>query len=455
MKIIIIGCGKIGFRLAGTLAKMHDVTIIDTNLKKLNRVMEACDVRCVKGSGVSAAVLSEAGVKKADLVIATTYTDETNIVCCLTAKKLGASNVVARIRNPEYASELSHLKIALGLDLIINPQETVAIEIAKLMRFPTIENLRLFAKGHLEMIEISITDKMPIANLSVTQASKRFNQHFLIGAVRRGEKTIIPNGNTLIEPGDVIYVLGKPVEVTELCRHLGLPVTTVKSAVIVGGGRTAFYLANHLEEMDIKIKIIESDYERCLELSSLLPQAIIIHGDGTNSDLLLRENYAKTDAFISLTGKDESNFMAALLAKHNGIPHVLAKINNANYNTLLGDVGIEHFVNVSAATAKIVCRFIKSIENQEEGDASSFYRIFSEKATVLEFIVDDEHAEIVNIPLKKLPFKKGLLLAAIYHHGNLIIPNGNDIIKKGDIVVFIAEQNQYINLMENLLTTGE
>ena len=287
MKIIIIGSGKVGYNLAERLSREnHHVTVIDRNSSVLNKAEESLEVLCIRGNGVSTNILLEAGVEKADLLIAVTSSDEVNMVCCLTAKKLGVKHTIARIRDYEYAHELSLLKEELDLDLIINPEQAAADEIANVLNFPTAINVENFAKGRVKMVEIKAAADMPIVGMKLKDIPNKISSSILIGVVIRENEVIIPKGDFVIAENDCIYIIGKPSSIYNFCKLSGRCPMKVKNVMIIGGGRISIYLASLLVEMDMKVKIIEIDKEKCVELSELLPEALIIHGDGTDEEFL-------------------------------------------------------------------------------------------------------------------------------------------------------------------------
>lgn len=453
MKVIIIGDGKVGYSLAEHLSKEdNDVTIIDKNPEALRKANEYLDVMCIKGNGVSTKILIEAGVKEADVLIAATASDEMNMVCCLTAKKLGASHTIARIRDPEYADELSLLKNELGLDMVINPERAAAREIARILRFPQAVNIEVFAKGCVEMVEIRVTDKMPIAGMKLKVISNHISSDILIGAVLRGNQAIIPRGDFQINTGDIIYVVGQPLSVTYFCKKIGLYIQKIKNVMIVGGGRISYYLANALEETGMKVKIIELDHDRCLTLSELLPEALIIHGDGSDDTLLHSENLSEMGAFVSLTGRDEENFMSALMAKQAGVSKVITKISRNNYLNLIKSLGIDSVVNPSQITTNLILLFVRGLKNALGNPIESLYRIVDNQAEALEFTIS-ETTKFLDIPLKKLKVPNDILVAVIVRKNKIIIPHGNDTIQLGDSVILIAK-NRQISDLSDIISAG-
>ena len=279
MKIIIVVVGKVGYSLAQSLSgEDNDVIIVDNDRNALRKAYEHLDVMCIKGNGLRSSTLIEAGVRECDLLIAVTGSDEMNMVCCLTAKKLGAKHCVARIRDPEYADELSLLKDDIGLDMAINPEREAADEIARIIEFPPAINVEFFAKGRIEMAEIKIAPQLSICGKSLRDNKDKYFKSVLVGAVQREGEVFIPGGDFVINEDDLIYIIGEPSKVRRFCRQIGLELYRIRSAMILGGGRLSYYLAKSLDEIGVKVKIVEVSQERCDELSELLPNALIICG---------------------------------------------------------------------------------------------------------------------------------------------------------------------------------
>ncbi|MDD2503876.1 MAG: Trk system potassium transporter TrkA [Clostridia bacterium] len=446
MKIIIIGGGKVGYNLAENLSREdNDITIIDKNADALKKADEYLDVMCIKGNGLSTRVLTEAGVKEADLLIAVTNSDEMNMVCCLTSKKLGVDHTIARIRDPEYAEELSQLKEDLSLDMVINPEQAVAAEISRLLEFPPAMDVEMFSKGRVEMVEMMVTREMSIVNMNLKDIAKRFSSEILIGGVFRNDDVIVPKGNTIIQEKDTIYIVGRPSEVFHFCTKIGIHVQKIKNAMIMGGGRIAYYLAKYLDDMGIKIKIIEIDRKRCMELTELLNNVLVINGDGSEENVLLSENLSEMGAFVSVTGRDEDNLMAALLAKLYGVKKVVAKINRTSYSGVIKNLGLDNVVSPKLITANYILRYVRGLQNAMGNPVNSLYRIMNNKAEAIEFTAN-QFTKILDTPLSKLNIMAGILVAAIVRKHKIIIPHGNDVIKAGDNVILIAKEKKLIDL---------
>lgn len=450
MKIIIIGDGKVGYNLADYLSKeKHDITIIDKNAEKLRDAMETLDVCCTKGNGLSTSILLSAGVREADLLIAVTNSDEMNMVCCMTAKKLGARHTIARIRDPEYADELSQLKYDLDLDMVINPEQAIASEIARLLEFPSALSVEMFARGRVVMVGVRVTKEMPLPGQSVREVSQKFSSAVLIGAILRGQNVLIPGGSTTIQKDDVIYTVGHPAKVFGFCARIGLNSQEISDVMIVGGGKIAHYLAEYMDEINVRVKIIDVDHERCRQLDELLPRALIIHGDGTDDKMLRAENISDMGGFVALTNLDEENFMTALLAKRFGVPRVIAKINRKSYRDLNVGIGIDELVSPKEIIAAHIVRYVNGLHNAMNNPGNTLYRIINEQAEMVEFIAG-KGTKLLDIPLRKLKLIPGVLVGIIIRKNLTIIPHGNDAIKLQDSVILITKGQRLADLNDIL-----
>lgn len=442
MKIIIIGAGKVGYNLAENLSKSnHDVIIIDKNYTALSKAEENLEVLCIKGSGVSTNILMEAGVATSDLLIAVTNSDEVNMVCCLTAKKLGVKRTIARIRDHEYAHELLLLKEELGLDLIINPEQAAADEVTNMLNFSSAIDVENFAKGRVKMVEIKATGDMSMVGMSLKDIGSKFESSILIGVVIRNEEVIVPNGSFVINEDDRIYLIGQPSNLYNFCKVFGKVPLKVKNVMILGGGRIAVYLSKLLTEIGMKVKVIEIDREKCIQLSELIPDALIIHGDGTDEELLRSENIDEMDAFIAMTGMDEENMMASLLAKQNGAKKVIAKVSRINYMSIIKNLGIDSLISPKQITSNQILKYVRG------NSVESLYRIVEGQAEITELIAESG-SRILNTRLKKLRLPKETIIATIVRKNEVVIPHGNDIIKEGDRVIVISKNKNISNLDE-------
>lgn len=439
MKIIIIGDGKVGYNLAESLSKEeHTVTLIDKDKDKMHEASESLNVSCVTGNGLSTKVLLEAGIREADLLIAVTNSDEMNMVCCLTAKKLGAMHTIARIRDPEYADELSQLKHDLDLDMVINPEQAVAREIARLLEFPSAISVETFPKGRVEMIEIKVTADMPIVGLSLKDVMQKITASILIGAVLRNHEVQIPDGTFVIHENDVLYIVGQTAKIFAFCTHIGMHLLKIKQVMIVGGGIVAYYFKRHIDEIGMKAKIIEMDYDRCCQLSELLPGTLVIHGNGSDDKLMQSENISDMECVVCLTNSDEENFMTAFFAKRCGVPKVIARIDRKSYTQLNVDIGIDNLVSPKDIIAEYILRYVRGLSNAMNNPVNTLYRIIGGQAEVVEFIADDTF-KMLGVPLRKVKLVKDILVGIIVRNNATIIPHGNDIIKKKDSVILFTK----------------
>lgn len=447
MKIIIIGIGKVGDALAQSLsAEGHDITIIDNNPKVVERVENTLDVMPIKGNGFSTSTLLDAGCNEADFVITVTGRDEINMLCCLTAKKLGAKRTAARIRDPQYARELLLIKEDLGLDMVINPEEASADEIARLLTIPGAIKIQNFAKGRVRMMDFIVKPDMPIAGMQIKSIATHYNIPVLIGAVTRNENLIIPNGDFRIESGDSIFIIGKTADVYSFYKVMSPNPTKVKNVMIVGGGKIAYYLARLLEQMHLKVKLIEKDEEVCEHLVEVLPQTLIINGDGTDAALLHSEQLDSVDGFVSLTGSDEENIIASILAKQASVQCVMTKMSKNHCDKLTGPLGLDIIIKPQEIITNQILKLVRgqSIE--------TLHRILGDEGEMIELIATSEDS-VIGIPLSKLQLIPDVLIATIVRKNAVVIPTGNDSIQVGDRVLIITK-NHVTHFKDIVISTG-
>lgn len=439
MKIIIIGNGKVGFTIARQLSgEEHDLVLIDHNAEALRTADAALDILCMEGSGASIQTLHEAGVRSADLAIAVTGSDELNIVCCLIAKKLGAKHTVARVRNPEYFREASLLKKEIGMDMIINPEYAAAQEISRVLRVPAAFSVETFARGLVEMIGFPIQEGDGLAGISLFEYNKRHPNGVLLCAVIRGGEVIVPNGRFVPEVGDKAYVIGSQSELNKFFRLLGRDSGRIKNLTVLGGSKIATYLTWAVEKAGMKVRIVELSEERCLALSDKLPQATIIHGDGTDSTVIESENLLSTDAFVALTNRDEENLLLAMTAQRSGVKKVIAKMNRPNYIDMMREFGINSIISPKEITANQISAYVRSLARSQGSAVENLYKLLGGKIEAVEFTATAS-TDFLDTPLRDLKLKDGLLVAAVVHENKTIIPDGNTCIHAGDRVVVMAK----------------
>ena len=450
MKIIIVGCGKVGTTLAEQLNREnHDITLIDCDSEALQSISDSTDVMSVTGNGAVYQVQMEAGIKEADLLIATTNSDELNMLCCLIAKKAGNCHTIARIRNPEYSAEINYIREELNLSLAINPELAAAREIARLLRFPNAIKIELFAKGRIELLKFMIPKDSILDRMKVMDVVSRLKSNVLICAVERGDDVVIPDGNFEMRGGDKISFIAPHADCADFFRKAGIENNTVNSAMFVGGGKLTVYLAKALADTKIKIKIIEQDEERCRILSELLPHAMIIHGDGSDQKLLLEEGIRQTEAFASLTGFDEENILLSLYAASQSRAKLITKVNKIAFENVINALNLGSVIYPKMLTADIILQYVRAMQNSMGSNVETLYKIVANRAEALEFRVMNDPA-IVGIPLEKLRLKDNLLVACINRNGRIRSPRGKDVIETGDRVIIVTT-NTGLNDLKDIL----
>lgn len=451
MKIIIIGCGKVGFALAEELtAEKHEVTIIDSSANRLQEVEDDLDALQIVGNGSSIATLSEADVENTDLLIAVTGSDELNLLCCLIGKKLGNCQTVARVRNPMYNRELGFIKESLGISMIINPEMAAASEIARLLRFPSAIKIDTFAKGRIELLKFRLKPEFHLDQISIAELPQKAHCDILVSGIERGEEAYIPNGDFVLQNGDLVTIIASPKNAATFFKNIGFKTDQVKNCIIVGGGTIAIYLARLLLESKIKVVIIEKSQERCQKLAEVLPEAMIVNGDGTNKRLLLEENLENAEAFVTLTNMDEENILLALFARENSKAKLVTKVNRISFDHILDKLDLGSIIYPKYITTDYILQYTRAKVNSIGSNVETLYHILDNKAEALEFIVKD-NAQIVGIPLKSLKLKSNLLIGCIHRKGEVIIPRGNDCMKVGDSVIVVTTQRGLDDIQDILM----
>lgn len=452
MKIVIIGDGKVGYKLAKQLsAEEYDVVLIDNNEKKLRDAINRMDIFCVTGEGGSVEVQKSAGVPEADLVIACTSTDECNMLSCLIARQIGAKHTIARIRNPIYYQQIDILKKDLHLSMAVNPELTVAGDISRVLLFPDASKVETFVKGRVELIELPITEKSRLVGMSLAEMYNHLQIKVLVCAVEHGEEVRIPDGDYVMDAGDRLHIAAPHQELNNFFKTLGYRKTKIKKVLICGGGRVSYYLGLRLCSMGRQVKIIEKVPEKCENLCEILPKATIINGDASDHDLLIEEGIQSADAFIALTGMDEENIIMSLFAKSQGVPKIIAKVNEDRRARMLEDFGIDSIVSAKTATADAILSYVRARKNsQGSANVETMYQLVDGKVEALEFIIKAE-TRYTNIPLKNLTLKSNNLIACIARRRKIIIPNGDDCMQVGDNVIVITMEKQIQDIQEILL----
>lgn len=449
MKIVIIGSGNVGYHLADLLVEEgHDIVVIDNHTEMLDKLVEVLDIKGVYGNGFHYDVQMEADVPNADLVIAVTQQDEVNMLCCLLAKKLGAKHTIARVRNLEYSNQLHLLKEELGLSMSINPELAAANEIARILKFPSALRIDTLAKGLVELVHFKLGKENPLVNKSLREIREKFSYKILISAIERDGEVYIPTGSYVLAAEEKVYIVGKLHDITKFFKALGIFIPKSRYVLIVGGGQIAFYLAQKILAMGMQVKIIESKYDRCLNLCEFLPTASIIHGDGTDQDVLIEEKIASADSFIALTESDEANLIIAMFAKSQNVATIITKINRSKYMDVMQKLEIDNVISQHLITSNIIARYVRAMQNTEGSGIETLYKFVGDKAEAIEFIASSNTRHIGE-HLRNLKFKKNLLIAALVRKGKVIIPDGNDKIMPGDNVIVVTT-NKKLNDLDDI-----
>ncbi len=438
MQIIIVGCGNVGMNLTEQLSREgHDLTVIDSEIDAVQSAVNSFDVKGIVGNGASYSIQMDAGVDTANLLIAVTESDELNLLCCLFAKRTGNCHTIARVRNPIYNKEVGFIKEELGISMIINPECAAAGEMARLLKFPSALEINTFAKGRVELVKCRVEEDSVLCDLSLKEVSERLRCNVLISVVEREDEVFIPSGNFVLQARDEISVMGSNKNMIAFFKKMGLPTTRAKSAMLVGGGEIAFYLTQELLSMGTDVKIVERDKRRCLELSEFFPQAMIIHGDGTDRSLLLEEGLENIDSFVALTNMDEENIMMSLFAKNASRAKLITRVHRIAFDEIIEGLNIGSVVYPKHITAEHIIRYVRAMHNSLDSDIETLYRLNDDKAEALEFYIKGD-CPIVGTALKDLDLKPNVLIGIIAHKGNALIPRGEDMIHVGDTVVVIT-----------------
>ena len=452
MNIIVVGCGKVGLTLADQLNKEgHDITIVDQDEKVLRHAVDFLDVMGIHGNGAMPQTLREAGISDADVLIAATNQDEVNMLCCLFAKKEGNCRTIARIRDPQYTTEISYLRDELNLAMVINPDMAAAKEIERLLRFPSAMKVDSFSRGKLDLIRVKVPKESQLIGIPLHTFQKDTGLNVLITLIQRGEDILIPNGFDALEADDLMSFIAAPKDVSKFFIKLGVDYTPVRDCIIVGGGRISYYIARYIDEMhlNMRLKIIDSNKERCEYLADVLPDSIIINGDGIDAELLKKEGIENTDAFCSLTGFDEENIMLSLYAGKLSDARLITKINRIAFENVTNEMNLGSVIYPKQIIAESILRYVRALENSKGSNVETLYKLADGKAEALEFKVLND-PDLINIPFAELSFKQGVLICGIIRQNKIITPRGADVMKVGDRVIVVTTNTGFNDLRDIL-----
>lgn len=440
MKIIIVGCGRVGQTLAEKLnSDGNDVTVIDLDASKVDEITAKCDVMGLVGNGATHTILREAGINNTDLFIAVTNSDELNLLCCVIAKKESAANTIARLKNPEYSEVAPYLTEELGLAMVINPEYAAAEEIARVLRFPTAIQIEPFAKGKVELIKFRLAKDSQLANMSVKDLASKYKADVLVCTIERGEQSFIANGDFVFQEKDVVSIVATHKEASAFFKKINHKGRSIKNALIAGGGAIAHYLCSILERSGIALKVIDKDRKVCEELSAQWDKVNVICGNASNNDLMLEEGLDTAEAFVSLLPLDEENILLSLFAKEVSNGKIITKIKRTDYDNVISRLDLDTIICPKNITADTILRFVRATNNAKGSNIETMYNIIQDEVEALEFVVKD-NSPIAGIPLYQLKFKNDVLIASIFRNGEVIVPRGNDVIQPGDAVIIVTKQ---------------
>ncbi|MCF2667262.1 Trk system potassium transporter TrkA [Faecalicatena contorta] len=451
MKIVVIGDGKVGHKVAAQLSEEdYDIVLIDQNAGKLRESLNQMDVFCITGNGADVEIQKEADVPHADLVIACASTDEMNMLSCLLARRLGAKHTIARVRNPMYYRQIDILKEDLHLSMAVNPELAAANEISRVLLLPEACKVETFMKGRVELIEHVMREESLLAGLSLAEIYRKFQIKILVCAVKRGSEIYIPDGDFVLQQGDRLHIAAAHQDLKAFFKALGRRNAKIKKVLICGGGNVCFYLTRQLLQVGMQVKIVERNEKTCEYLCEALPGVTVIHGDAADHDLLLEEGIGNADAVVALTGMDEENIIMSLFAKTQGVSKIIAKVNEDSRAQMVEGLGIDSIISAKSAAADAIVGYVRARNNSySSANVETIYRLLNGSLEAMEFIIKKE-SSLTNVPLKNLPTKPNNLIACIGRNRRIIIPNGEDHLEVGDSVIVITKDH-IINDLKDIL----
>lgn len=431
MEIVIIGDGKVGFAIAGQLDREgHNVTVIDSNQAVLDKTSNLLDVVGIYGKGATPQTLKEAGADHADLVIAATSKDEINILSCLLAKKMGARHTIAH-PHTRICGFAQLCQRGAGTFSGYQSGTAAAREIRRSLRFTSEIHTSSLAKARLELAEIKVFDHSPLAGKTIMEISKAYKQSVLFCLIERDDDLIIPSDNTLVRANDKLVLTGRTKQLQSFFNELKiLKNDPIKEVMIIGGGRITYYLTPMLSELGIAVTIIERDAEKCLKLVESFPYATIIHGDGTDHELLMSENLEKMDGFVALTDNDEENVMVSMFAAAKGVSHVIPKVNRVELGFIFEKLGLHNAITPKNITANHIVSYVRAMQNSLGSNVESLLKIKDERIEILEFRVR-QNCRLIGRPIMEIGFKPGILIAYVTHHGEPKVADGQTKVALG------------------------
>ena len=451
MKIVVMGCGKIGNTVISSLvSEGHDVVAVDSNSAAIDEIRDIYDIICICGNGADYDTLLEAGIDKTDIFVAITGSDELNMLSCVIAEKMGAKHTVARIRHPEYNDKnLPYVKQYLGLSLHINPELLVASELFNILKLPSAVNIETFSRRNFEMVEFILKENSNLDGVSLMDLRKKYKSNFLIGLVVRNDEVFVPDGNFVLKNGDRIGIIATPHEIHKFFKTMGAIQKQAKNVMILGASTTAFYLAKMLLSSGSNVTIVDKDEARCSLAAQRLPGAVVINGDGASQEVLLEEGLLTSDALVTLTGIDEENILVSFFAMSQKVPKVIAKINSNELISMAEKLGIDSVISPKRIVSDVITRYARALQNSVGSNVETLYKFMDGKIEALEFNVSNEF-KAQQIPLKEMKLKSNVLIGGIIRKRKVFIPTGDDVICAGDRVVVISEGQKMKDLSDIL-----
>ena len=438
MKIIVIGSGKVGRTIIEHICKEgHQVIVIDNDAKEIEYIINKYDIMGICGNGANYEILQSVGVSKADLVIASTSSDEINILACLVSKQLGADATIARVRNYEYNNQIEKMKNAFGITMTINPELEAAKEISNIINFPEAIRIDSFANGNVDLVELFIPEDSPLIGHNLASIFTKYQIKILVCAVQRNEEVFIPTGNFTFKAKDRIHITQERAIVKQFLSKLGLIQNKIHDILIIGGGKITVYLGEMLLKQGYNVKIIEQKYDRCVELSELLPKASIICGDGSDQEVLEEEGLNSCDCIVSLTNLDEENIIISMYAHKKEVFKIITKVNKPSFAGLLETIGVASVVSPKDITASKIISYVRAKNNTHGSNIITLYKLVNNQVEALEFIAN-KNSKVLNKCLKDLKLKNNVLVASIIRNGRVIIPSGSDFIAQNDRVIVVT-----------------
>ena len=448
MKIVIVGLGTIGKTILKTLSKeKHNITLIDENKDKIEELIAKYDVSAVIGNGARMDIQKEAKVKDADLLISLTDSDELNIFACMVARKVGAKNTIARVRNHDYSNQIAEMKDDLGISMLVNPEKDTANEIFNLINLPSIVQVEHFAKGRVLLVEIMVEKGCSLIGESLYSLGKKFSTKVLICAVQRNGQVFIPSGNFTIEEGDRLHFTSDVSKLGDFLSEANLVKSPLKNVMIVGGSKISLYLAEQLSKKKYKVKLIEKDRKNAEILAETLPRVTIIHGNGMKHDVLIEEGLEGMDAFVSLTDIDEENMVASMFANKMHVKKTISQIKSDDLVGMLSELGMHNNVSAKHVVANRIASYIRALANKRGSNVLTLSLLVNGQVEALEFVAKAQE-KTYNKPLKELHIKENCLIACIIRDNQVMIPDGNSCIKQGDNVIVVTTHKNFDDLMD-------